>query len=843
MSNFSKLNNSVKFYPLSSISSKDTYYPVVDKLTNYIFDFVIEKGVLKYKKDKIHLALKILIEHLILAYYYDKCIVFPKSKEIYDYYKREGISEVTYYQIMKLYKFLKDKVDFVYEVFTPEKNPKKYRKVNRRKGKGKSNRSIDIQNMATRISPTEYFIELLNSFELEEGISLRSKIELLDVDGNYAALYKLPWSTKTEDKFNEGAIIHINSKSEMKTLSKNKRFRNRIKRNSNGAELYISSAEKEDEFEQIRNNVRSYNEFIRNFSVILIEDNSRMDDLLNLGSTFGASEEYDTRTEQVGLDIEPPDFYSDLIHSSLSDEEDNVLAFNSSSDASATDEDSEFGFYNPSDFGRDWFRLEFALDYPIDIPSTPYAGSQIDFGNVIGPYPHVMEDTAEVEISDFASDMDRQHLDDVNSDVMFHDKRITEEELHHRLQNGAATDIHHLGCVSEIEIASNCISEGYEADSARCILNSDDYQTKPEWEIEADDVSSISQDNLQVAIPDGNGTAMPLPSCNGKANGQPSIECKWWTDDQTGQLHTGDNQYLNADVRLTYLERKAGTDLSVLLDYMHNSCHAVINYLYTPYIPSKFNFEDLFENQNGIEQPKSDILLDELSPDQVIRARELEPRLYRVFNDIDLTKGGRFYGAQYQGLNKSQREKILIIDKRTNQIYETVELDYKSLHLKILYDINGINFEGSDYYIFDGVAQELRPFIKILTNILLNSSNRVQAEISIKKTLEDDQELSILFDTYTDPKKSRKARISRLINLILEAHSPIKSYFHSGIGIKIQRLDSDIAERILLEFKEQGIPCLCIHDSFIVPKIYEEKLEELRHRVLAEITNEYKGKF
>jgi hypothetical protein len=44
----------------------------------------------------------------------------------------------------------------------------------------------------------------------------------------------------------------------------------------------------------------------------------------------------------------------------------------------------------------------------------------------------------------------------------------------------------------------------------------------------------------------------------------------------------------------------------------------------------------------------------------------------------------------------------------------------------------------------------------------------------------------------------------------------IASHFGTGIGLRLQRVDSDIAEQVMLHFADQGIPCLGVHDSFIV---------------------------
>ena len=52
------------------------------------------------------------------------------------------------------------------------------------------------------------------------------------------------------------------------------------------------------------------------------------------------------------------------------------------------------------------------------------------------------------------------------------------------------------------------------------------------------------------------------------------------------------------------------------------------------------------------------------------------------------------------------------------------------------------------------------------------------------------------------------------IDLMYEYHSTISKYFGSGFGVKLQYLDSEIAEAVMLRMLPE--PCLPVHDSFIV---------------------------
>ncbi|NPV10596.1 MAG: hypothetical protein HPY57_02235 [Ignavibacteria bacterium] len=217
-----------------------------------------------------------------------------------------------------------------------------------------------------------------------------------------------------------------------------------------------------------------------------------------------------------------------------------------------------------------------------------------------------------------------------------------------------------------------------------------------------------------------------------------------------------------------------------------------------------------------------------------IKALKLDPRLYRVFNDLDLQKGGRFYGAQYQSLSEEKRKRILI----NGQL--SIELDFKSLHLAMLYHLEGLPFDiNQDGYSLDNYHPELRKIIKLAFQILLNSSGLQQAKIAIKKMLLDEPSLLALFNNCTDKSIPLETRILSLINSIKSKHEPIRKYFHSGIGLKLQRIDSDIAEKILLRTVDLDIPCLCIHDSFIVPIQHENTLKQLMQESYKETIREY----
>ena len=193
--------------------------------------------------------------------------------------------------------------------------------------------------------------------------------------------------------------------------------------------------------------------------------------------------------------------------------------------------------------------------------------------------------------------------------------------------------------------------------------------------------------------------------------------------------------------------------------------------------------------------------------------------LYRVFNDPTLTTGGRFYGGWWQNIPREYRHHLAVNGKKM------IELDYSNQHPSILYSQEGV-VRPSDCYsniikpthLPNGVNQtELRDTIKAAFNAMLNSPKPLrQAPAGIK------------------PSKFG-LKWADLSNAISTFHEPIAHHFYTGVGLKLQRLDSDIAERILVHFAKQGVAILPLHDSFLMHEGYETWLEPIMKSAFKEV--------
>ena len=65
---------------------------------------------------------------------------------------------------------------------------------------------------------------------------------------------------------------------------------------------------------------------------------------------------------------------------------------------------------------------------------------------------------------------------------------------------------------------------------------------------------------------------------------------------------------------------------------------------------------------------------------------------------------------------------------------------------------------------------------------------------------------------------------NQLKDRVYKFHKPITKYFSTGVGLKTMLTDSQIAEKIMLHYLEDGVVVLPVHDSFIIRCGFESDL-------------------
>ena len=166
----------------------------------------------------------------------------------------------------------------------------------------------------------------------------------------------------------------------------------------------------------------------------------------------------------------------------------------------------------------------------------------------------------------------------------------------------------------------------------------------------------------------------------------------------------------------------------------------------------------------------------------------------RIFNR-NFELGGRLY-ALFQNLESALRRNI------TCNGNAVVEYDYSGMHIRMLYQRQAFEYRDDPYDI--SATRFSRNQIKAAMQILLNARTEIAAYRA--------------FFQHLGRPTGEYPRIGRLFEAIKGKHEPIAAHLHTGVGLRLQKQDSEIALDVLWDLANRGIPVLAVHDSFIVEK-------------------------
>lgn len=189
----------------------------------------------------------------------------------------------------------------------------------------------------------------------------------------------------------------------------------------------------------------------------------------------------------------------------------------------------------------------------------------------------------------------------------------------------------------------------------------------------------------------------------------------------------------------------------------------------------------------------------------------------RIFNYGKWDLGGRFYGGWWQRVNEQWRSQIRIWN------YPVTEIDYKGLHINLLYRKLGIDYK-EDPYLLDQYEHsgQMRQLLKQVLLCSINAEDEAKAIQAVNK------EINFNPDEFSWVRED-KINIGKLINAFASKHPTIaERFFFRKVGIELQNLDSMIAEKIINHFTPLEIPVLCVHDSFV---IQADKAEDLKSQM------------
>ncbi|HLP41981.1 MAG TPA: hypothetical protein VK465_10780, partial [Fibrobacteria bacterium] len=195
--------------------------------------------------------------------------------------------------------------------------------------------------------------------------------------------------------------------------------------------------------------------------------------------------------------------------------------------------------------------------------------------------------------------------------------------------------------------------------------------------------------------------------------------------------------------------------------------------------------------------------------------------LYRVFNRGRFCFGGRFYGHAVQGIKSAYRKFVRIDGQRV------CELDYGGMHIRLLYakaeavpaagDVYDLGFDELTVHRFQRQwGMSLRSVLKKLLLIGINAKTDRSTIAAALTELTESTDGTDRIRLDKDRERGFKAVLGHLLKALKARHPAIAQFIGKDQGIRLQRLDSDIADSIMTAFVRQGRPIIPIHDSFVV---------------------------
>jgi hypothetical protein len=287
------------------------------------------------------------------------------------------------------------------------------------------------------------------------------------------------------------------------------------------------------------------------------------------------------------------------------------------------------------------------------------------------------------------------------------------------------------------------------------------------------------------------------------------------------------------------VEKEANTECIILRDYDPEK-DKQIDVPYEDTAEIKRMRKELYAYNNLLRRtfidirhfPKKGVL--SRSGKRRIKFNRNEKFVRRIFNNKSWEDGGRFYGGFWQRLPKDWRVKIALNNS------PIVEIDYSGLHIVILYAQQGIDYwekidkdpyKLEEYY---EVSERMRSLLK---QVLLTSINAKDKSRAVKGVMYDINMNQEEFGWV----REEEIEIGEVIERFANLHKPIRNYFFSNYGVKLQKIDSMMAEHIINEMTKEDLPVLCVHDSFIVESRNGEKLKGLMEKafmmILSTLTN------
>ncbi|MDE4061722.1 hypothetical protein [Phaeobacter gallaeciensis] len=196
---------------------------------------------------------------------------------------------------------------------------------------------------------------------------------------------------------------------------------------------------------------------------------------------------------------------------------------------------------------------------------------------------------------------------------------------------------------------------------------------------------------------------------------------------------------------------------------------------------------------------------------------------YTAIHTNDFDHGGRLFAMNGIQAMPSKDRKNLTIDGAA-----VVELDYSSMHPTMLAALSGSSINGYFYDVECGHGEHNIEIVKLATNTCINSSSKRQATEAIRNRVMDDLNVALSADD-----------VNAVRNAIIRTHPWVEQFFYSGFGLKLMKIERDIALHVIETMQSNNYPCFTMHDSFLAPEGAREKLKFSMKKWAASVVGAY----
>lgn len=199
-------------------------------------------------------------------------------------------------------------------------------------------------------------------------------------------------------------------------------------------------------------------------------------------------------------------------------------------------------------------------------------------------------------------------------------------------------------------------------------------------------------------------------------------------------------------------------------------------------------------------------------------------RYRRLFKE-SLNLHGRLYGPFWQTLPAAIRKTSLILNDQL-----AIEEDFKACHFRILCAVAkwSLPFNDPKFDPFD-IQDCDRKLVKRAFVLLINSGSEYSAQRALQEFVSENYQQLSDKEALGLPKK--------VIALAKSIFSRLHNFWHKSLALKLMKIDSEICLKVHEMMLERDVPCLSIHDSFMVPHQYRQFLRRSMEIAFHECTS------